>query len=90
MSDATRRTIRTGFQVVLGFLAVVAVMIPFGTDFGLSAEQVASVGGLLVAATATITAVQNKLEELGALKPLAYGSEPKEVPLDPEDYDDLS
>ncbi|TCC19970.1 hypothetical protein [Kribbella sindirgiensis] len=66
-SASTKRAVRTGFDVALGVLAVVAVIVPSLHQFGFSVDNEAAVAGLVVAATALISKVKNKLEELGYL-----------------------
>lgn len=66
-SASTKRAIRTAFDVALGVLAVVAVVVPSLHQFGVSVHNEAVIAGLVVSATAVISKVKNKLEELGYL-----------------------
>lgn len=66
-SASTKRAIRTGFDVALGILAVLAVIVPSLHEFGLSIDNEAYLGGLVLAATTLISKIRNKLEDLGFL-----------------------
>ncbi len=77
-NPSTRRAIRTGIDVALGFLAVVAVIVPSLHEFGISVTGEAKVLALVVAATAVISKVKNKLEDLGFL-PKVLKSDPDAV-----------
>ncbi|MFC0622804.1 hypothetical protein [Kribbella deserti] len=64
---STRRAIRTGFDVALGTLLVLTVIVPSLSDFGVSSDDEAKVFALVVAATALVSKVRNALEDLGVL-----------------------
>ncbi|GAB3830245.1 hypothetical protein [Kribbella italica] len=66
-STSTRRAVRTGIDMALGVLAVIAVIVPMLHEFGVSLESEAYVFGLVLAATTLISKVKNKLEDLGYL-----------------------
>lgn len=76
LSDSTRRSIRTGFDVLLGVLAVAAIIVPSLSGFGVPTDSVALWMGYVIAATAVISKVRNKLEDLGLIPALLYRSAP--------------
>jgi hypothetical protein len=80
MKDSTARAIRTGFDVALGILAVALVAIPFAGDFGVPTEHTGAAVAYVVAGTALVSKVRNKLEELGGI-PAVLKTEPDPGPV---------
>jgi hypothetical protein len=74
-STSTKRAVRTGIDVALGFLATVVLLVPMLSDLGVSVDNEAYVLGLVVAATALVSKVKNKLEDLGYLPALLKDDE---------------
>ena len=66
-SASTKRAVRTAFDVALGILAVLAVIVPSLHEFGLSIDNEAYIAGLVLAATTLVSKIRNKLEDLGYL-----------------------
>lgn len=64
---STRRAIRTGFDMVMGALAVLLIVIPSLGQFGVSVDDSAAILGMVVTATAVLSKVRNLLEDLGVI-----------------------
>ena len=85
MSDAARRGLRTGLDVLLATLAAVVatvavfpVLDPDG-HLGVSAETVGKVGAALAVVTYLVSHLKNSLEDSGAIR--AFGKpQPLETP----------
>lgn len=81
MKDSTARALRTAFDVAAGVLAVALVAIPFAGEFGVPTENTAAALGYVVAGTALVSKVRNKLEELGWI-PAVLKGEPDPTPVE--------
>lgn len=67
LNDSTRRSLRTAFDVAVAVLAVATVVVPLLGSFGVSTENVIAWTGMVATATAVVSKVRNKLEDLGIL-----------------------
>lgn len=78
LTDSTRRSIRTAFDVIPAFLAALAILVPV---LDLPAETVAKVGAVVGAITLALAKIRNSLEDSGVIPavlkaPASDGADP--------------
>jgi len=78
LNASTRRAIRTAFDVALGVAAILLIVVPSLSEFGVNPDSEAAILGMVVAATAVASKVRNKLEDLGVIRAVLKSDPPAE------------